>query len=76
MNGEELVTLLIDPYRCVGIGQCVQIAPDAVELDDEGISRPRSAARVSREMAGELREACPARAISIAEEAGSASVAE
>ena len=38
------VQLIIDPDTCIGYGECVAQDAEAVELDDEGCARARTAA--------------------------------
>jgi ferredoxin len=61
------VHIVIDPATCVGIGKCEEIAEEAVELGDDGVSHPTGIA-VDEAVARELCEGCPTGAISIAEE--------
>ena len=61
------VHIVIDPATCVGIGKCEELAEDAVELGDDGVSHP--IAPVEEELARTLCEACPTGAISIGEPA-------
>lgn len=61
----HVIEVRIDRDRCMGSGNCVFWAPDAFELDDEGISRlatPRAGdeAGILRALAG-----CPVGAIAV-----------
>ncbi len=62
------VHIVIDPATCVGIGKCEEIAEEAVELGDDGVSHPTGVA-VDREVARAMCEGCPTGAISIVEDA-------
>ncbi len=59
----------IDPERCTGCGPCVDICPEAFELNEEGIAVvkvdevPVELQETCREAAGN----CPTEAITIAE---------
>jgi len=53
----ELV-VKIDRHLCVGFGDCIDLAPEAFELDDEGIAVVRE--ETSAPSAGRLLEACRA----------------
>ncbi len=59
----------VDPELCTGWGPCVDICPEAFELDEEGIAVVKLS-----EVPGELQDACreavdncPSEAISIEE---------
>lgn len=62
------VHIVIDPSTCVGIGKCEEIAEEAVELGDDGVSHPTGIA-VSEDVARQLCEGCPTGAISIVDAA-------
>lgn len=61
----------VDPELCVGTAECVRLAPQAFEIDeDRGVSVPRSGAATTD--LGVLQEAafnCPTRAIRVDGEA-------
>ncbi|MBJ7249058.1 MAG: ferredoxin [Thermoleophilia bacterium] len=61
------VFITIDPDTCVGIGKCEEIAEEAVELGDDGISHVTGVA-VDMDVARALCDGCPTGAISIVEE--------
>jgi ferredoxin len=51
---------------CIGAGQCVAIAPEAFELDEEYLSRPLPAAEaVDEALLRGAAEACPSGAITL-----------
>ena len=60
----------IDPTLCVGFGDCVDAAPDAFELDDDGVVRFRDPARAAREDLVSACAACPVDALSVWDAAG------
>ena len=55
----------IDATLCVSFGDCVDAAPDAFELDDEGIVRFRDPARVPRQDLVAACDVCPVDALSV-----------
>ena len=63
------VHIVIDPETCVGIGKCEEIAEEAVELGDDGVSHPTGVA-VDLDVARNLCDSCPTSAISIVEDDG------
>ena len=66
-----MTRVTVDPELCVGTAECVRLAPQAFEIDeDRGVSVPRSGAATT-ELAV-LQEAafnCPTRAITVGGEA-------
>jgi ferredoxin len=63
----DLVGIAIDQGRCVGIGRCEELEPDAVEVGGDARSSPRSGVMLPRARAEALRSECPTGAISILE---------
>lgn len=61
------VFITIDPDTCVGIGKCEEIAEEAVELGDDGISHVTGIA-VDIDVARALCDGCPTGAIAIVDE--------
>jgi len=61
------VHIVIDPATCVGIGKCEELAEEAVELGDDGVSHVTGVA-VDLDVARNLCDSCPTGAISIAED--------
>jgi ferredoxin len=60
------LTIRIDRTLCVGFGDCVTVAPDAFELDDEGIAVFRTEADgVGRARLLEACDVCPVDAITV-----------
>lgn len=62
-----MTTVVVQKSACVGAGQCVMVAPDVFDQDDEGIvellgPEPKGAALDAATRAARL---CPARAISL-----------
>lgn len=55
--------LEIDTGLCVGFGDCVDVAPDAFELDGDELAAFTSPATVDREKLLEACRACPVDAI-------------
>ena len=66
-----MTRVTVDPELCVGTAECVRLAPQAFEIDeDRGVSVPRSGAATTD--LAVLREAafsCPTRAITVDGEA-------
>lgn len=66
-----MTRVTVDPDLCIGTAECVRLAPQAFEIDEErGISVPRSGAATTE--LGILKEAafnCPTRAITVDGEA-------
>ena len=60
----------IDRGLCVGFGDCVEGAPEAFRLDEEGLAVFTSPEVVDRSMLLEACEACPVDAITVWDEAG------
>ena len=58
------VQLIIDPDTCIGYGECVAEDAEAVELDDGGCARTRTAA-LDRDRADRICAACPVGAITL-----------
>ena len=58
------VQIVVDEDRCVGIGRCEVLAPFAVELGADNISRARPGL-VPLGVAEDLCRGCPSQAISI-----------
>jgi ferredoxin len=61
----------VDPELCVGTAECVRLAPQAFEIDeDRGVSVPRSgAATTDLSVLQEAAFSCPTRAIRVDGEA-------
>jgi ferredoxin len=64
------LTVRIDRTLCVGFGDCVTLAPDAFELDDEGIAVFRAGAPALRAVLLAACDACPVDAITVLDENG------
>jgi ferredoxin len=64
-------TVRIDRHLCVGFGDCVDAAPEAFELDDEGIAVVRTGSTErDRERLIEACRICPVDAIELFDESG------
>ncbi len=57
--------LIIDPDTCVGYGECVAVDAEAIELDDHGCARARTA-QLAADRAERICAACPVGAITLA----------
>lgn len=60
----------IDRDLCVGFGDCIAAAPEAFELDDDGIAVFLRPENVSRETLLEACTSCPVDAITVRDERG------
>jgi ferredoxin len=60
----------IDRELCVGFGECVTGAPEAFELDDEGLAVFKQPEQVERERLTAACEACPVDALTVWDETG------
>ena len=60
------LTVRIDRLICVGFGDCIEVSPEAFELDDEGIVVFRPGVEgVSAEELVEACESCPVDALAV-----------
>jgi ferredoxin len=65
------LTVRIDRLLCVGFGDCIDDAPEAFELDDDGVAAFRqSAEETGREQLVRACGACPVDALTVLDEAG------
>ncbi len=65
------LTIKIDRLICVGFGDCIDVAPDAFEFDDEGIAVFKDGADgVDRATLLEACERCPVDALIVEDESG------
>lgn len=65
------LVLRIDRQICVGFGDCIEMAADAFELDEDGVARFRhSIVAVDRELLLRACDICPVDAISVHDAAG------
>jgi ferredoxin len=60
------VLITIDSDVCIGVGKCEELEPNAVELGDEGFSRPRPGVALPLERAETICKRCPSGALQIA----------
>jgi ferredoxin len=60
------VFVAIDPDVCIGVGKCEELEPNAVELGDDGLSRPLAGVALPEDRAERICNNCPSGAISIA----------
>jgi ferredoxin len=60
------VFVQIDPDVCIGVGKCEELEPHAVELGDDGVSRPLPGVALPEDRAERIVKNCPSGAISIA----------
>ncbi len=65
------LTVRIDRLICVGFGDCIEVSPEAFELDDEGIAIFRPGVEgVSPEELIESCESCPVDALTVLDVSG------
>jgi ferredoxin len=65
------LTLRIDRHLCVGFGDCIQVAPEAFELDSEGVAVViEGVEAVERERLLEACRACPVDALTAHDDDG------
>ncbi|MFQ5688927.1 MAG: ferredoxin [Gemmatimonadota bacterium] len=64
------LTLRIDRDLCVGFADCCTVAPEAFDLDEEGIAVFRGSGEVPRARLLEACAACPVDAITVSDGAG------
>ncbi len=60
--------ITIDRTLCVGFGDCVEVAPDAFDLDDDGIAVFRQPELVVPEVLIEACRICPVDALVVVDE--------
>lgn len=65
------LTIRIDRLLCVGFGDCIEVAPDVFEFDDEGICAFRDGGdTVDHGRLIRACEVCPVDALIVLDEAG------
>lgn len=65
------LTIAIDRLLCVGFGDCIDVAPEAFELDEEGIATFRADAdQVDESTVVTACEECPVDALAVFDEEG------
>ncbi len=65
------LTIRIDRDLCVGFGDCIDVAPDVFELDDEGIAAFRTGnPAIDREVLLDACSSCPVDALTALDEEG------
>jgi ferredoxin len=60
----------VDRSMCMGSAMCVDIAPEAFELDDEGLSHATGSGTQDEAQLREAAETCPAQAIELMDDDG------
>jgi ferredoxin len=65
------LTLRIDRDLCVGFGDCIDVAPDVFELDEDGVAVVKEGAseKVERDRLMEACRSCPVDALTLHEDA-------
>jgi ferredoxin len=64
------LTVRIERENCIGSRNCMHIASDLFELDDEGIASFRENATADRDTVIEACQACPVEALHVLDEDG------
>ena len=64
------LTVTIDRTLCVGFGDCVEAAPDAFLLDDEGVAEFHHPDVVPSEVLIDACRVCPVDALIVVDESG------
>ena len=65
------LTIRVDRTLCVGFGDCIEIAPDVLEFDEEGVARfIETVANIERDRLIQACDVCPVDALSVIDEAG------
>ena len=62
--------VIIDRTLCVGFGDCVEVSPDAFDLDDDGIAIFVQPEIVAHEVLVEACRICPVDALVVVDETG------
>jgi ferredoxin len=60
----------IDPLLCVSFGDCVELAPEAFRLEEDGVVVFAEPERVERERLLSACDACPVDALSVVDRVG------
>jgi ferredoxin len=68
MTGDDRVSVFVDPDVCIGVGACVASEPEVFDLGDDGVSRAKPSARLSRDRAEAVETGCPSGAIRLLED--------
>lgn len=55
----------VNPELCIGSGNCVHLAPNAFELDDDGVASPTNPEAVSEDQLRLAARSCPTGAIRV-----------
>jgi len=66
----KITEVKIDREKCIGTGNCVDLAPKVFELDDEGKSTVIDKSGADDETLKEAAESCPVEAITLIGEDG------
>lgn len=65
------LTVRIDRLLCVGFGDCIEIAPEVLEFDEQGVARfTEIATAVERDRLIQACDICPVDALNVFDEAG------
>ena len=72
MNGDRpaRVRAVVDHDLCAGVAQCVQIAPGAFRLGDDGLAVAAPSGPFTAQEVAEAAESCPMGAIAVLPDGG------
>lgn len=62
--------IVVEREECIGCGNCVDIAPDVFELDEEGLSKVVNPAGADDDTIREAAESCPVDCIILSDDEG------
>ena len=70
-NNKKIAKIIVDRKTCIGAATCVVLAPDAFELDEEGLSVVKpEALKVDLNTLLVAAQSCPTQAIRLVDEDG------
>ncbi len=64
------LTIRIDRNLCVGFGDCIDVADELLELDEDNVARFRDGPDVAEDLAVRACRACPVDALTAIDDAG------
>lgn len=67
---EAQMKIVVEREECIGCGNCVDIAPDVFELDEEGLSKVVNPAGADDDTIREAAESCPVDCIILSDDEG------
>lgn len=64
-RAEPELVVRVDPFRCVGTGQCAATAPEDLTLGRDGRAHPLRPTSTARESLTEAADLCPMEALTV-----------